>query len=487
MGWNDLLLRIRVLAFRKRVERELDEELQFHLEMERRKNAAAGISEAEAARLARVHFGGVEQAKEECRSIRGTQLIETVLQDMRYALRTFQRTPGFALTVIGTIALGLSLNTALFTIFNAYVLRPLSIHDPYSLYSFTRVNRAGQGHAFTWREFESFRKNNPAFSEVAAQRFLFARVDGHPMMGELVTGNYFQMLGVGAAIGRTLLPEDSLAPGRDPVIVISYSAWKRKFGGDPEIVGKKIAIHGYPLEVIGVATQGFAGLGETPRDYWAPLTMAAQLETGPDLFGPQQPEGLNSIIGRIERGLSLSQAQAALTGWSKQMTADRADSEKAVGALLHSQATALPLTFEMMVVFSPLVAAFGLILLLACANVANMMLARAMARQREIGIRLSLGAARRRLIRQLLTESMLLAIPAGLAGFAASQAIIQWGVRLMFATLPPDMAEFITVVPLPPDARVFGFMLIAALVSAVVFGLAPAIQVTRGDVMVAAR
>src|SRR5437588_2481961 len=145
MTWNDVLLRLRALAFRKRVEQELDEELRFHLEMERQKNAAAGVSESESARLARVQFGGVEQVKEECRSIRGTQLFETVAQDVRYALRSFRRSPGFALTVIGTIALGLSVNTALFTIFNAYVLRPLSIHDPYSLYSFTWLNRAGEG------------------------------------------------------------------------------------------------------------------------------------------------------------------------------------------------------------------------------------------------------------------------------------------------------------------------------------------------------
>ncbi len=485
MSWNDLLLRIRALAFRKRVERELDEELQFHLAMESRKNAAAGVSDTESARLARVHFGGVDQVKEECREIRGTQLLETVLQDIRYALRSFQRSPGFALIVIATIALGLGLNTALFTIFNAYVLRPLSIREPYSLYSFTWINRAGQGHSFSWREFESFRENNPAFSEVAAIRFLYARVDGHPMMGDLVTGNYFQMLGVGAVLGRTLLPDDCSAPGRDPVIVLSYSTWKNKFGGDSEIIGKRILLHGYPLEVIGVAKQGFSGLGETPSDYWAPLTMAAQLKTGPNLFGPEQPEELN-IVGRI-RGLSVSLAKSGLTGWSKQMTADRPDSERAVGAALQSQATALPLTLEMIVVFSPLLAAFGLVLLLACANVANMMLARAMARQREIGIRLSLGAARRRLIRQLLTESILLALPAGLAGFIASQAIIQLGVGVMFATLPADMAEFVTTVPLPPDARVFAFMLIAALVSAVVFGLAPAIQVTRCDVMLAAR
>ena len=169
------------------------------------------------------------------------------------------------------------------------------------------------------------------------------------------------------------------------------------------------------------------------------------------------------------------------------MTVDRPDTERAVGVELRSEATALPLTLKMIAVFSPLVAAFGLVLLLACANVANMMLARAMARQREIGIRLSLGAAHGRLIRQLLTESILLAIPAGLAGIVISQAAIQLSVRVMYATLPADFASHVTVVPLPPDARVIAFMLVAALVSAVGFGLAPAIQATRSDALLAAR
>src|SRR5579863_649783 len=207
MSWNDLLLRLRALAFRKRVERELDEELQFHLEMERRKNAAAGVSDTEAAGLARVQFGGVEQAKEECRDARGLFWIDTILQDVRYALRGFRRTPAFALTVVATIALGLGLNTTLFTIFNAYVLRPIAVRDPYSLYQFTWMNRNGENDRFSWREFQDLQNQNPAFSEVLGFDHLgFARVEGHTMFGELVTGNYFRMLGVNAVLGRTLIP-----------------------------------------------------------------------------------------------------------------------------------------------------------------------------------------------------------------------------------------------------------------------------------------
>jgi predicted permease len=486
VSWNDLRLRIRALVSRARVERELEDEVDFHLAMARRKHAAAGHSEEEAARLARLDFGRAGAVKEDCRDVRGLQALETALQDVRYALRSFRRSPGFVFTVAGTIALGLGLNTALFTVFNAYVLRPISVRDPYSLYGFTWTNREGSGHQFSWGEYRQFEKNNPAFSEVAAVQFLFTRLDGRPLQGQLVTGNYFQMLGVGPALGRTLLPEDAAGPGRDPVLVLSYQTWQIVFAGRPDIIGTKILIRGYPMEVIGVARRGFQDLSEVPRDFWAPLTMAGRLQDGADPSAAQHAERFD-IVGRIRRGQSTSGAEAALLAWSRQMTSHLPEDQKAAGVLLLSKATAIPLTAELLMVFSPLAAAFGLVLLLACTNVANMMLARAMARQREIGIRLSLGAARTRLIRQLLTESILLSIPAAMLALAVSEVTTGAALRAMFATVPKDMLELIHAVPLPLDWRVFGFMLLAALASAFLFGLAPAIQATRGDVMFAAR
>lgn len=479
MNWTDLRLRLRAILFRQRVEQDLDEELSFHLEMAARKNAAAGANETESARLARLRFGGLDRFKEECRDERRTSLIETTWQDVRYALRGFRRSPVFAITVIATIALGLGVNTALFTILNAYVLRPLSIRDPNSVYGFTWLDRSGNGHAFTRGEFDNFQAaGNQAFEETAATRFLFARVNGHPLMGRLVTGNYFRMLGVNAALGRTLLPEDTAKPGAERVIVLSHTAWQNKFGGDPSIVGRKLLLRGSSLEVIGVAQPGFNDLGDAPLDYWAPSTMSAALDDSPALF---------DIIGRLKPGWDTARAKAALAAWSKLQTADRPNTEKAVGVLLTSKATAIPMTAELVAAATPLFLAFGLVLLLACANVTNMMLARAMARQREIGVRLSLGAARARLIRQLLTESVLLALPAGLAGVAISQLVIDASIRVMFATIPSDMAEFIHVIPLSVDLRVIAFMLAAALASAIFFGLAPALQATRIDTMLAAR
>jgi predicted permease len=487
MNRNDLFLRLRALFAWRRVENELDEELRFHLEMQTRKNLAAGMRPDDAARHARIQFGGVAQAQEECRDARRIGFFETLFQDVRYAFRGFRRSPGFAFTVIATVALGLGLNTSLFTAFNAYVLRPLAVRDPYSLYRYTWINRNGDGHMFSWREFQELRSQNPAFSEIMAVHQLgFARAEGHIMFGQLVTGNYFSMLGIEAALGRTLYPEDAAAPGSAPVVVLSFKTWRNKFAGDPDIVGKKIFIHGYPLQVVGVAHAGFTGLSEVPLDFWAPLTMAAQLEPGPSLFALQQPERLN-IIGRLRRELSPRQAAAAITAWAQQTTAGRPNPEKATGIILRSEATTIPLDPIVIAAFSPIIVAFGLVLLISCANVANMMLARAMARQREIGIRLAIGAARGRLIRQLLTESVLLALPAAVAGFGISYATIEWVIRLIFATLPRGYADFISILPLQPDIRVFAFMLMAAVLSALLFGLAPAVQATRSNVMQAAR
>ena len=365
MTVSDLLLRLRALLFRARVEEELEDEVEFHLAMARRKHLDAGRSEEEAGRLARLDFGRVGAVKEDCRGVRGIDLFETALQDIRYALRSFRRSPGFVFTVAGTIALGLGLNLALFTLFNAYVLRPISIRDPYSLYGFTWTDRQGRGHAFSWDEYQQFKKDNPAFSESAAVQYVYTRVDGHAFQGQLVTGNYFQMLGVGSELGRPLLPEDARAPRREAVIVLSYQAWQSMFGARPDIIGTKLMIRGFPMEVVGVARKGFQDISEVPRDFWAPLTMAGRLQGGSDLFGADHPERLD-IVGRLRRGQSVSGAEAILIAWSQRMTLQLPDESKAVAVLLHSKATSIPLTPELLIAFSPLAVVFGLVLGLAC-------------------------------------------------------------------------------------------------------------------------
>jgi predicted permease len=445
MNCHDFTLRLRALTRAKRVEKDLDDELAFHIEMQIRKNVAAGMSETEAARQARIQFGRTTQVAEECRDARGIGVIETVWQDIRYAIRGFRRSPTFVLTLVATIAVGLGLDTALFTVFNATYFRPIAVREPGTLYEAFWTDRAGDSQGFSWPEYRQFCSSNPAFSEAFGYIHTEARVNSRTALGTLVTGDYFQVLGIGATLGRTLVPEDTSAPGREPVIMLSYQAWRNRFSGDPDIVGKKVLLRGYPFEVVGVALAGFTGLGSRPVEFWAPLTMSARFESD-DIFGPTQPRSL-SIVGRLKAGHSVGQTQSALTIWMQRLTSNGPSASKAVRALLFSHATTKPLKIANAFAFSSILAAFSLVLLIGCANVANLMLARSLARQREIGIRLSLGASRGRVVRQLLTESFLLALPSAAAGIAVSEAIIRICVRVLIATLPPGISDFAVKIP----------------------------------------
>jgi predicted permease len=486
MTWSDIRMRLRAAVFPSRAERDLEEELAVHLEMQARKNQQSGISETEARRQALLQFGRTDAIKEACRDERRIGFIEITRQDIRYAARGLRRSPAFALVVIATIGLGLGFNTAAFTIFNAYALRPLAVSDPYSLYQVYWQSASGGRYGFSWPQYQQVRTDNPAISEALASRNIQVRVNGRQCFGELVTGNYFGMLGVGAAIGRTLTPADSMGPGREPVVVLSYAAWKNLFGADPEIVGRKVAVHGYPLEIVGVARAGFSGLGESPRDLWLPLSMYSLVIGGPNLFDPSSTETVQ-VIARLKPEVTESRARGLLNVLAPRLTAGVKGRATERSIALESNATSIHISRQAVTMLIPVIAAFALVLVMACANVANMMLARAVARQREIGIRLSLGAARSRLIRQLLTESLVLALPAALAGFAVSQLAVRAGTRILMAALPTELAEFVRIAPLDSDRRVLTFMIAAAVFASLLFGFAPALQATRGAIVQAAR
>ena len=406
--------------------------------------------------------------------------LESLWEDVRFAFRIFKRSPAVALTIIGTLAVALGLNATAYSFFNAYVVKPAAVHDPGTLYQASWENRGGFVHRFSWTEAEGFGRDMAGvFPETyVSMAQLLTRINGRPAMGELVTGNYFSLLGVPAFRGRMLRPSDSAAPGREPVVVLSHAAWMRLFGGDPAAVGQQLQIRGVYVEIVGIAPEGFVGLDALPRDFWAPLTLLPAFEEGPNLFGPEQPQRLD-VVGRLGATQTEASARAAVLAWAQRATASHPPETQAVVAILEPAATPIALSFTVLLAFTPLMVAFGLVLLTAAANLASLMLSRATVRQREIAIRLSLGASRGRIVRQLLVESLLLALVASLAGFALGRVTLDAGIRAVYATLPPVVADYIRLLPVVPDARVLAVLIAAGIGAAVLFGALPAFHATR--------
>ena len=406
--------------------------------------------------------------------------LETLWQDVRFAFRIFKRSPSVALTVIGTLAVALGLNATAYSFFNAYVVTPAAVRDPGTLYQASWENRGGFFHRFSWSEAERFSRDLAGvFPETyVSMPEMVTRIKGRPAMGEMVTGNYFALLGVPAFRGRLLRPSDSEAPGREPVVVLSHAAWMRFFGGDPAALGQQLQIRGVYLEIVGIAPEGFVGLDLLPRDFWAPLTLLPMFDEGPSLFEPEQPQRLQ-VVGRLAVAQTQASARAALLAWAQRTTAGNPPETQAVIPILEPAATPIALSFSVLLAFTPLMVAFGLVLVTAAANLAGLMLSRATVRQREIAIRLSLGASRGRIVRQLLVESLLLALIASLAGFALGRVVLDAGIRAVYATLPPVVADYIQLLPVAPDARVLAALIAAGIGAAVLFGALPALHATR--------
>jgi len=477
-AWRD---RVRAVLVRRRTERELSDELEFHLAMQTKKHVEGGMNADEAAALAQREFGNVELVKEDARDVRGARGLEEFFQDVRYGLRSFARAPAFALSLVVTIGLGVGISSSAFTVFNAYVLRPFDVRDPSSLYAVNWMDRSGHYHDFSRAEFEAVRRPNAAISDALAFRSFAVRLGSSAATADAVSDNYFEMLGVRPALGRAFRPDDRA----QPVVVLSYAAWLTRFAADSSLIGRRVLLRGSPFLVIGVAQPGFAGLFKRPRDLWIPLAAEAALDSSvaSRLSGTENVQ----LITRLVSGASTARGTAAIASVLQSTTAARPDSGRLARVFLESRESPIPRSVRSYITFAPLVVSFGLILLLACANVANVLLARGIERRRELGIRLALGAARARLVRQLVTESVVLTLPAALLGFGLAWAIVAVGIRAVFATLPADLAPFVRFVPLAPDWRVVAFAVVATIASAILCGLAPSLRATRLSVVQATR
>ena len=504
MNLRDLFLRVRALMIPNRVERELDEELAFHIARETQKHIAAGLSPIEARTRAIARFGPVPLAADQCRDARGTAVIENLTRDVIYAFRTFRRAPLAALTIVATVALGLGLVAVVFTVYTLFFLRADAVRSPGELFAVELERSTDSGtdeHVSLARpEYDAMRRETSVFTDMAAMLDGGPpHVEGHLARSFLVTGNFFQVLGVQAALGRPLLPEDDQRTEGRPVIVLSHAGWHKLFQGERGVIGRRVMIGRAPFEIVGVMPDGFRGLGVTPPDYWAPLALAAQFRDAREETIPIE------VIGRLKPGLAPEAAAAAVSAWATGRAdlppsrAGRASASPAeafggggqtppgrpIRAFLSPRQGTLS-SDGFGVIFAPLFFAFGLILMIGCANVANLLLARGLSRQREIGIRLSLGASRRRIIRQLLTESLILSLAAAICGVVVARLLLDGALYAVIITLPPEIAQFMSLFNLTAptsDWRVLVFLVVGAIASTVFFGLAPALQATRVDLV----
>jgi predicted permease len=480
----------------ERQDRELALELDAHLQMLTDDNIRAGVSPEEARRQARIALGGVESVKENCRDRRGLPLLESLSQDLCYAFRILRRSPGFTLVALATLALGIGATTAIFTLIDAVLLKSLPVRDPNALVVLgdgrgSGVSGGGQSGSFTlysWDLYKHLRDTTQVFDDLCAfnsedEQIAVGRARSgatQPARAKLVSGNYFGVLGINAAVGRAIAPADD-SPSARPVAVVSFRQWKEAFNGDASVVGSIVNLNRLAVTIVGVAPPGFYGetLQADPPSFWLPISAVRQLDPAWKLIDEPEEHWLY-LIGRLKPGISWAQTDtrltAALQNWlvaqagSALPAERRAEISKSYIHLSPGGSGIGHMRQQYSRTLQLLLGIAGIALLITCANIANLLLARGDARRAERSLRLALGAGRARLFRQSLTESLVLALAGGILGLL----IASMGTKMLIA-LTFHGTEYVPI-RIAPDTRVLAFSLALSFATAIVFGLAPAIR-----------
>ena len=457
MNWWQRLWR------RKQMEEDLEKELRFHLDEHVNELIAQGYAPDMAQREARLVLGGQEQVKEECRDARGTRWLEDLFQDFRYALRTLRQRPGFAAVAILTLALGSGATTIMFTVINGVLLKPLAYPEADRLVTLHgKTEKYGEQWGFSYPEFHDYQRTSRTLGSVAAWTYgggtVSKRGEAEYLFGRQISSGLFSVLGAPLVIGRAFLPQED-QPGAAPVAVISYSLWQRRFGGSFETIGQQLVFDGKSYTIVGIAPAGFRLDGEA--DIYTPLGQS----TEPRMH--QRAAFFIHVLGRLQPNVTLPQAQTELSVIARRLAVQYPEDNQGRDMVAH------PLSQEVVGDVRPtlwlLLGAVSLVLLIACVNVASLLLARAVSRERELAMRVALGASRGRLVRQCLNESSVLGISGGALGVVLAFVGVHPFVSLWPGSLP--RAEDVQL-----DWRVLLFALGVSLLCSLLFGLAPALR-----------
>jgi predicted permease len=487
---DSLRFRIATLFQRSQMNAEMEEELRSHIQHRADDLERSGLARPEAERRARIEFGGHVRYKEECREASGGTLVESLFQDLRFAIRSLRRTSGLTAFVVITLALGIGMTSATFSMLDALIFRPYPVPNPSGVVTLVSTKHDSSFDRFSYREYLDIRGKTKSYEGVIANADMDAvgftaepgatpRVKG----GMMVSGNYFRVLGVEPRLGRGFRDEEDQMPDRDAVVVLGPDFWKREFASDPSVLGRTVRLNGREFTVIGVAPETFPGMlifGHP--DFYMPLAMARVFSTSPQKnFFEDRDDRELTVRARLQPGTTLQQARNELAVLAKNFEGEYPKVNRGRGAAVHTQfemrTRSDDVNWKFGVIFATLALA---VLLVACTNVAGLLLSRARARTREIAVRLAIGAGRFRLIRLLLTESLILAFLGGLGGIAVGYGVVAWFQSQQNIIFMTDLP---LAIPFRMDTRVLLANLALSALSALACGLVPALQSTRTDLV----